>query len=368
MIFEHRTILATIVGSRAYGIHTASSDLDVIGVAVPPANVLFGCTKHFEQSSGREAIGWLRSCLSVSEEAAAQNGFEGTIYSLQKFCQLAMAGNPSILDVLFCDDTDVLWATPEGELLRKRRDLFLSQRCRHTFSGYAMQQLKRIRLHRRWIKNPPTHKPTRAEFGLFDGISEQEMSQAMAMVRKVVDSWELDLGAVDKAARVQIHTKIEEFLAEREILRDGWMAATRKIGLGDNFMALLQAESAYKQAKADWDNYQTWRKNRNPKRAALELEHGYDTKHAAHLYRLLKMGLEVLRDGVVLVRRDDADKIRDIRNGRLSYSELVATAERMDAELADVYESGESPLPRNLNRDAVNDLCCEVTRLMIRED
>lgn len=31
---------------------------------------------------------------------------EGTVYALSKFCKLAMDGNPNILDVLFCRNSE----------------------------------------------------------------------------------------------------------------------------------------------------------------------------------------------------------------------------------------------------------------------
>ena len=48
----------------------------------------------------------------------------------------------------------------EWERLVEVRDSFLSKRAKHTFSGYALSQLKRINTHYRWLKNPPPAAPT----------------------------------------------------------------------------------------------------------------------------------------------------------------------------------------------------------------
>ena len=74
-------------------------------------------------------------------------------------------------------------------------------------------------------------------------------------------------------------------------------------------------QAAYRQARRDWENYQSWKKNRNPARARLEAQFGYDTKHAQHLIRMLRMGIEILRDCEVRVRRKDAAELRAIRAG-----------------------------------------------------
>lgn len=86
-----------------------------------------------------------------------------------------------------------------------------------------------------------------------------------------------------------------------------------------------------------WQQYWTWKRERNKTRSALEEEHGYDTKHAMHLVRLLRMGVEALRDGVILVKRPDAAELLSIRYGAWTYDDLVAYAEDMDKQVREVW-------------------------------
>lgn len=86
----------------------------------------------------------------------------------------------------------------------------------------------------------------------------------------------------------------------------------------------------YKEAKEKWKNYWDWKKNRNQKRGELEEKFGYDTKHAMHLVRLLRMGYEALTEGQLYVKRPDADELLSIREGSWEYNELVEYAEYMD--------------------------------------
>jgi hypothetical protein len=76
-----------------------------------------------------------------------------------------------------------------------------------------------------------------------------------------------------------------------------------------------------------------WRTERNPARAALEAKHGYDTKHAMHLLRLMRMGHELLATGTLMVRRPDAQELSDIRDGALSFDALLALATKTLAEI-----------------------------------
>lgn len=386
-LYSH-TILLTRAGSRAYGIHTPTSDLDVKGVAIPPVEFILGLDKfeqadkpsHFEDERFRDFL--------TEDECAIVNAtkLEGSIYDLRKFLGLALDGNPNILDVLFCRDEDVLtWGEDYpgslravanlGFILRSNRDLFLSAKCKHTFSGYAMAQLKRINLHRRWLLDQPTHKPTRAEYGLPEStlIPADQLAAAESMVRKKLDEWEFDFSLItDDAARFalieQISGTVSEVIAglRTDVSEQDakWRAAVKAVGIDDNLLAVMERERKYKGAKTEWDNFQNWEKTRNPDRAALEAQYGYDTKHGAHLVRLMRMGHEILTTGKVNVWREgiDADEIRAIRKGAWTYDRLIEFAEEADKKLTEVYNSKKYAVPHTPDRKGVNDLCIKLLR------
>ena len=56
-----------------------------------------------------------------------------------------------------------------------------------------------------------------------------------------------------------------------------------------------------------------------------------------HLVRLLRMGVEALRDGKILVKRPDAQELLAIRNGAWTYEEVVEYATEMDHEVRNVW-------------------------------
>ena len=74
-----RTILLTVAGSRAYGMHTAESDLDVKGILVPPAKYYLG-TKSLEQVEDAAEIqkAFLYDLTDEQRDVADQYGMEGT--------------------------------------------------------------------------------------------------------------------------------------------------------------------------------------------------------------------------------------------------------------------------------------------------
>ena len=119
-----------------------------------------------------------------------------------------------------------------------------------------------------------------------------------------------------------------------------------------------KARLAFDRASKEWNHYQRWLRERNPARAELEQRFGYDTKHAMHLCRLLKMGEEILSRGRVLVRRPDADWLKGVRQGSFAYQELVEWARTREEGLRQMREA--SPLPEEPDFDRAEQLLMEI--------
>lgn len=96
------------------------------------------------------------------------------------------------------------------------------------------------------------------------------------------------------------------------------------------------------------------------KRKALVEKYGYDTKNAAHLVRLLRQGIEFLRDGELQVQREDASELLAIKHGEWSLEKVKTEAARL-TELADLAVQN-SPLPARPDYEAINQLTVDVVR------
>lgn len=360
------TILLVVAGSRAFGVHTDASDVDVKGIAIPPAPYFHGCMSAFDQVTDPGAIATFSQDLTAAErEIAARTHLEGTVFDLRKFLRLTAEANPNLLDLLFCRDEEVRVMTPLGRRLRESRQLFVTARARHTFAGYATAQLKRIETHRKWLLNPPDHAPTRAEFHLPERtvIAADQLAAATAAIRSRVDAWDVDLSALAEPERLDMQHRTAALIAELGITADDrWQAGARAIGIDENFLVLLDHERHYKAARTNWESYQTWRENRNAARAEGEARYGYDVKHGAHLYRLLKMCREILVTGEVHVWRGgrDADEIRAIRRGDWPYERLVGWAKQENVELGEIHDQRRYVVPDSPDRAAIDALCVEL--------
>lgn len=318
-----RTIYMTRHGSHAYGTNLPTSDEDFRGLAIAPIRYYLGIMEGFEQAEMHEPV-------------------DLTVFELRKFVKLAAEANPNALEILFTDPSDHFIEHPLMIPLFEVREAFLSQKAKHTFSGYALAQMKRINTHYRWLKNPPQGAPTRAEFDLPQRtvIPADQLAAAQAAIQKQLDRWSWhEMEGIEPALRQALK---DEFLRRLlEITQWGddtieemsWRAASRAVGYDTNFIELLDMERRYTGRLREWQNYQHWLKTRNQARAELEAKWGYDTKHAMHLVRLTRMCREVLSEGVVRVKRPDAAELLEIRHGAWTYEQLVEYTAAQDIAL-----------------------------------
>jgi uncharacterized protein len=119
---SHFVIYRCIVGSRAYGLEAAGSDVDRRGIYLPPAELhwsLAGAPEQLENSE-REECYW----------------------ELQKFLTLALKANPNVLECLY---TPLVESAPPLALeLLAMRDCFLSRLVYQTYNGYVLSQFKKL--------------------------------------------------------------------------------------------------------------------------------------------------------------------------------------------------------------------------------
>lgn len=330
-------IFRYVSGSHQYGTNRPDSDLDYRGVFIAPLSYCFNLFNSSFVGSGtikqtldaakeRIEAGDMERALNLLSDAqmpdrgdlnigveTVQNpdpALDEELQELRKFLKLASDCNPNIIEFLYVDNLIDVCA-PEWELIREARDLFLSKKARWTFAGYAIAQLRRIKMHRGYLLNPPSHKPTRQEFGLGDNSNIKPEHRNAIM-----------------------------------ILPAEWITASAK--------EEVLREKQYSSAMANWNSYAKWERERNPARREMEKKYGFDVKHSMHLVRLVRMGKEILRDGKVLVRRPDAEELRGILRGEWTYEQVEAVASNMDEEMDALYEA--SPLRHKPDHNAISEL------------
>jgi predicted nucleotidyltransferase len=115
-------IYRCVVGSQAYGLSRAGSDIDRRGIYLPPADLDWSLYGVPEQLENRET--------------------EECYWELKKFLILALKANPNILECLWSPIVD---QTSEiAETLLAKREIFLSKLVYQTYNGYVMSQFKKL--------------------------------------------------------------------------------------------------------------------------------------------------------------------------------------------------------------------------------
>jgi predicted nucleotidyltransferase len=125
-LVERYTMLAVVVGSRAYGLDGPASDHDRRGVYVAPTRLFWRLDKPPTHVAGpaEEQFSW----------------------EVERFCALALQANPTVLEVLWSPLVEAV--TTDGQQLLAARRAFLSRRVADTYGNYARDQLDRVAARR----------------------------------------------------------------------------------------------------------------------------------------------------------------------------------------------------------------------------
>lgn len=123
MTRENITLLSGVGGSHAYGMATEQSDIDRYGVFLAPTSSILG--------------------IYPVTETITTTSPDSTMHELGKFVRLAIKANPTVLDLLYFEEYEVVH--PAGQLLIDNRSMFLSKTIYKSFGGYASDQARRLK-------------------------------------------------------------------------------------------------------------------------------------------------------------------------------------------------------------------------------
>ena len=119
-------IYSYVRGSTAHGTRNKDSDTDKGGVYLAPVEQILGLGLDYQDQISNETndIVW---------------------YELQKFMNLLLKSNPTVLEALFVDDKYVEYEHPIMTEIKKHKEKFLTKKCFDSFFSYAKSQIKKAR-------------------------------------------------------------------------------------------------------------------------------------------------------------------------------------------------------------------------------
>lgn len=239
------------------------------------------------------------------------------LYEARKAVSLLLQGNPNIMSMLWIEKRHRLIEEDSAQLLIDNRHLFLGKHVYNAFSGYAHQQMEKME----------TREPG-------------ELREYLAVTA------ELKFRGCHPNHKGETFSEPERDTGE---LRDAanW-----------NKEKLLQRLTHF-QKKGENIGYM------GEKRKQLVLRNGYDTKNAAHLIRLLRMCVEFLKTGEMIVFRPDAEQLLEIKTGKWKLDEVKALADDLWKQARDARDS--SKLPDEPNREAAEKILIQIAKIAIQE-
>lgn len=126
-------------GSHAYGLATETSDEDRGGVYICPTDELLG--------------------LGFEYQTQVENDTHDIVWwELNRFMQLLIKSNPSVLEALFIPERCIIYEHPIMTEIKKHREKFITKACFNAFSGYSHQQIQKARGLNKKIVNPITER------------------------------------------------------------------------------------------------------------------------------------------------------------------------------------------------------------------
>lgn len=309
-------ILLGLGGSHAYGTNTATSDVDVRGVAT---------------NSKREIL------LNRDFEQVTNNVTDTTVYSLRKFVTLVTNCNPNTIELLGLKPEHYLYVSNIGKILLENKEMFLSQRAVHSFGGYANQQLRRLE-----------NGSARAQE---HHLREQHM---LKVLNGVTDNFKGKFSEYHENAMSMYNDKSERFGEEIYVDFD-----FKHYPLRDFNMILAETSAIEREY------------NKLGTRNTKALEHGKLEKHAMHLVRLYYMAFDILeRKQIITYREAEHDLLMSIRNGAFSNeqnlfsNEFYEMVDELEKRLE--YAKQNTDLPKDPDYKRIEDFVVSVNSEILK--
>lgn len=328
-------ILECISGSKAYGLDTPSSDLDIKGVFILPKEAYYGLTYTPQVNNETNDI---------------------VFYEFGRFMELLSLNNPNILELLNTPESAIIYKHPF--LNEINSELILSKLCNNTFGKFALSQIKKAKGLKKKIVNPVAKERKSVLSFCFVNYDQG----AIPLLKYLeIKGWQQEhCGLVNIPHMKDVYgLYYSAQLGFSGVLRgkESNDICLSSIPKGTKQEALMYFNrngysTYYKEYREYWD----WVDKRNDDRYENTKSHGknYDSKNMMHVFRLLEMAIEIGNEKKVNVKRPNRDFLLDIKAGKFEYEELLKMAGLKQTEMESAFES--SSLPDNPDLELINEL------------
>ena len=286
---EESKILEINSGSVLYGTNTKDSDTDYLGIFMPSEEYVYGLksVKEIDFSIADKKEDGKNTTDAVDKK----------LYEFRNFINLAAGNNPNILEMLFVNTKNIIFADEIGKELLANRYLFPSRLAATKLLGYARSQ---------------EHKM----------IIRSEKYNELLTGYKVLES--LD----DKTVMAEVYNRGYEIVRDKDSSELLFYKKTKgfHIHCGDIcFEPGIYVKKARRMLKDRLD--------KATNRTDLILKYGYDTKYSCNFIRLLTEGISLMDQGFLVFPLPNMYTIIDIKNGRWPIEEVVKLGDALKKDL-----------------------------------
>lgn len=224
-------IMVALTGSIAYGASTDNSDIDIFGITIPSEK--FVRPSKFGELEGF-SVGRIQRWDEYQQHhiAYGESQYDLKIYSIVKFFQLAMNGNPNVIDMLFCPANCVLHIDTLMQRILMQKEIFLSKQCYDRFRGFAYNHLKSM-----------SHIKEGREYCQKYGFDTKDFSHVVRQLLGIIEILETGNYTLNKHA--------EEIIA----IRNGKYSYAEAVEYGNHLLNLAEIaeEKSLLREKPDYD-------------------------------------------------------------------------------------------------------------------
>ena len=135
-----KPLFIVIRGSQAYGTQLPTSDIDYSGVYIQQKDDIFGFGYKEQISDDKNDL---------------------VLYEIKRFLELLQTANPTVLELLSTPEDCIIYKDPIFDLILQSKDIFLTKKCKNSFTGYGFSQIKKakgLNKKQNWEKEKITRK------------------------------------------------------------------------------------------------------------------------------------------------------------------------------------------------------------------
>ena len=255
-------ILLGLGGSYAYGTNKEGSDIDVRGIT-------------YNRKEDLLRSGLIKSPFEQYVKADKETDTDAVIYSFNKMIELLLSCNPNTIEILGSPLEEYLYLSDVGHDLLGLKESFLSKRCIKTFTGYANQQLYRLK-----------------QRSLCAMSAEEYNEHISKVLNRMTENYVQKFGITPE--------DINAYVVDGDLKLD---ISITSLNAEDICTMLNELNATIRDYTAV------------SKRNKKAVEHDKVSKHAMHLLRLYMMGIDILDKHEIITKRvDEHDLLMSIRN------------------------------------------------------